>query len=344
MRSCTKHSCQTPTSFAVEGVDSEGIAAMIIDITHCGKKIYSGEQWKCSPYTAAARGADRTFHAVDTPMNWDAAQAYCKTHYSDLASIHNAEEQELARTACGDIVTTDELPITSCTASSESGAEAEAGRGATDTENLLGCVDGTTCLAAGAGADPLAWGCCGPHGGRQQCPSNQPVMCLHAPISVGAENDGGAHDCEATADECAAFGGTKAKQYGCNKAYDNIGTRDEGEWATQGECGGWIKLNFGGPTPVCNMMFQQRWAEIDWVTTLLLEFSDGTSQTVQLQQNPNLNSYPITAVTTVYVKITLQQPLYPEGTTHLPDGYETTTCNTGAKEIQFTSCGDTPHG
>ena len=252
-------SCSIPTSYAVEGVDSEGIAAMILSIDHCGKLIVSNDQWKCSPFTAASTGADRTFTAVPEAMDWDVAQQYCKTHFSDLASIHNAEEQELARTACGDIVETDELPIASCTASSESGAAAEAGRGATDTENLLGCVDGTTCLAAGDGADPLAWGCCGAHGGRQMCPQNQPIMCLHAPISVGHENDAGAHDCEATEDACDAYGGTKAKQYGCEKAYDNVGVRDEGEWATEGECGGFIKLNFASPTTVCTMMFQQRW-------------------------------------------------------------------------------------
>ena len=337
-------SCQTPTSFAVEGVDSEGIAAMIVDITHCGKKIYSGDQWKCSPFTAASQGADRTFHAIDQPMNWDAAQAYCKDHYSDLASIHNEEEQALARQACGDIVETDELPIESCSASTEYGADSEAARGSTDDARTLGCVDGTQCTTYGNGADPLGWGCCGPHGGRAQCPSAQPVMCLHAPTSVGAANDPTARDCEANEALCADYGGTKAKQYGCEKAFDNLGTRDEGEWSTQGEYGGFIKMNFAAPTNVCTMMFQQRWAEIDWVTTLLLQFSDGSSQTVPLQTGPELNSYTLRQVTTSYVKITLQQPMYPEGTTHLPAGFTESSGNTGAKEIQFMGCGNTPHG
>ena len=81
---------------------------------------YTGTQWKCSPVTPHALGADRTFHAVEQPMNWDQANQYCTQNFGGLASIHNAEEQDLARQECGRIVKTDEVPITSCSASSES--------------------------------------------------------------------------------------------------------------------------------------------------------------------------------------------------------------------------------
>lgn len=247
--------CNTPTAFAIEAVDSEGVAALLAEIDHCGSSITTSTQWKCSPVTPFALGAERTFHAVDTPMNWDQANQYCTQHYSGLASIHSAEEQDLAKQACGALVTTDEVPITSCTASSEF----------TD-------------------------------------------------------------------------------QYSCDRAYDNNGARDEGEWATASEFGGWIQLNFDGQINIGSMAFQQRWAEIDWATAATLQFSDGSTQQVQLNQVPDIVTYQIAPPkTTSSVKITFTTLKYPQGSTP-PAGYDALTGNIGAKEIQFFEDGVTPHG
>ena len=245
--------CNTPTSYAIEAVDSEGVAALLAEITHCGSTIYTGTQWKCSPVSPFALGAERTFHAVETPMTWTEANQYCTQNFGGLASIHNAEEQDLARQACGALVTTDELRITECSASSQ-----------------------------------------------------------------------------------------YSDQYSCDRAYDNNGARDQGEWATASEFGGWIQLNFESQVEVGSMAFQQRWAEIDWAVAATLQFSDGSQQPVQLQQVPDIVTYPLTPVSTTFVKITFT-PKYPQGS-QPPEGFDALTGNTGAKEIQFFESGVTPHG
>ena len=94
------------------------------------------------------------------------------------------------------------------------------------------------------------------------------------------------------------------------------------------------------------MGFQQRWAEIDWVTTVQLTFSDGSTQDINIQQVPAFAHYPITPVDTDHVKVTITGVATPAGTqyTH-PDGTsQEATCNSGAKEIEFYEGGDTPHG
>ena len=246
--------CTTPTAFAVEAVDSEGVAALIASTRHCGTNIATNDQWKCSPVTPFALGADRTFHAVDTSMTWEEANRYCTQNFGGLASIHNAEEQQLARDACGALVTTDEVAITDCTASTE-----------------------------------------------------------------------------------------YSDQFSCEKAYDNNGRQNEGEFATASEFGGWIQMNFAQQTNIGSMAFQQRWAEIDWCTSITLQFSDGSTQQIQLQQDPAIVTYPIQPVATTSVKITFAAPRYPQGS-QPPEGYDALTGNTGAKEIQFFEVGDSPHG
>ena len=188
-------------------------------------------------------------------MTWDQANQYCTQNFGGLASIHSQEEQQLAREACGALVTTDEVVITSCTSSSQYN-----------------------------------------------------------------------------------------EQFSCEKAYDNDGHANVGEFATASESGGWIQLNFDGQVTVGSMAFQQRWAEIDWATEVTLQFSDGSTQVVQLQQNPSIATYPISpARTTSYVKITFTTMKYPVGSTP-PQGFTELTGNSGAKEIQFFEDGVSPHG
>ena len=54
-------------------------------------------------------------------------------------------------------------------------------------------------------------------------------------------------------------------------------------------------------------------------------------------------TYQITPVATTSVRVTYTQVKYPQGSAP-PEGYDTLTGNTGAKEIQFFEAGDTPHG
>lgn len=381
-------SCETPTAFAIEGVDDAGVAAVMAEIEHCGAITRTSDSWKCGtpsafqtalrptttvddmlgcndgstcmatgPQASAdcrdsptqcwdcceTRGgrarcppnwplmcaaghegvtdwdptivicsdscesfggmADRQFIAVAEEKTWLEARAYCQTHYIDLASIHTAEEQILAANECRAIVHNAALPIASCDESSSYG---ETAHGHTDQPNVLGCADGTECLAWADPAiantmqqDLAGWGCCITHGGRDRCSSNYPVMCNMPSTSTAISDD---YNCEATAADCV--GGTRDRIFGCEKAYDDSGVAGVGEFSTASECGGWIEFNFDVAVEVGSMNFQQRWAEVDWSLGITLHFSDGTTQAVQLQQTPTLETYTLMPVTTDSVRIT----------------------------------------
>ena len=157
------------------------------------------------------------------------------------------------------------------------------------------------------------------------------------------------YDCEVNEADCAPWGGAMDRRYGCERVFDNDATADFGEWSTASECGGWVQLEFGSPVAIDSMGFQQRWAEIDWVTTVTLSFDTAggcPDQVIQLQQVPSFATYPITTCTTAFVKVTLTGIAHPQGSSYtMPDGtVRDATCNTGAKEIEFYEAGATPHG
>ena len=158
-------------------------------------------------------------------------------------------------------------------------------------------------------------------------------MCAGASTATFVQGD---FNCEGDEAHCATHGGTRDRRYGCEKAYDNGGVRDIGEFATDRECGGWVQFNFDAEVSIGKMNFQQRWAEVDWALDITLEFSDGSSQSVQLQQSPELVSYPLSPVSTTFVKITFNSMG--------PGATEGRACNNGAKEVQFFEAGDTPYG
>ena len=168
--------------------------------------------------------ADRQFIAVEQRLSWTDARRYCQTHYTDLASIHTAEEQKLASAECRQIVHTDALQIQSCSESSAYG-DTEGSRGTSADNSHITCVDGTSCQVSGAGADPLGWGCCQYRGGRAQCPPNAPVMCVRQ-WGILAETANGANnfDCEVHEADCAQWGGTMDRRYGCENVFDNDAT------------------------------------------------------------------------------------------------------------------------
>ena len=58
-------------SYAIHAVDSEGIAAVIGDFTHCGTTVVTSDQWKCAPITAMTAGPDPPPPplAIPTPRN-----------------------------------------------------------------------------------------------------------------------------------------------------------------------------------------------------------------------------------------------------------------------------------
>eukprot|EP01048_Picozoa_sp_COSAG05_P023669 COSAG05_NODE_5222_length_1232_cov_1.182701_2_plen_278_part_01 len=202
-------SCDTPTAFAIEAVDSEGVASVMAQITHCGSTIYTGTQWKCQAANPFGYGADRQYIAIDTPMNWDEANTYCTQNYAGLASIHSMEQQLLANAECAKLVTVDEVPISSCSASSE-----------------------------------------------------------------------------------------YSDQYSCEHAYDNNGVADSGEFAVRGadNCDSpkWIQLNFATGQNIGSMMYEQRWAEVDWVVAGTVEYSDGSPiQNINFDQSHDFVSYPL---------------------------------------------------
>ena len=85
-------------------------------------------------------------------------------------------------------------------------ADGETSHGHTDQANVLGCVDGTECLAWADPAiantmpqDPAGWGCCIAHGGRDRCSSNYPVMCNMPSTATLISDD---YNCEATVGDC----------------------------------------------------------------------------------------------------------------------------------------------
>ena len=104
--------CQTPTAYAIEAVDSEGVAAVIAEVSHCGFTTNTGTEWKCA-VAGCTPGAStgtigcsevntRTYHVLDTAMGWAEARQACRQRFpgGDLASIHNLEQQNLAADIC----------------------------------------------------------------------------------------------------------------------------------------------------------------------------------------------------------------------------------------------------
>ena len=42
--------CETPTTYAIEAVDSEGVAAVIANFVHCGEGTHTDENWVCGDH------------------------------------------------------------------------------------------------------------------------------------------------------------------------------------------------------------------------------------------------------------------------------------------------------
>ena len=52
------------------------------------------------PVCPSCAGIENRYVLVDQPMTWAQADAYCTSNYRSLASIHSADENELAVAAC----------------------------------------------------------------------------------------------------------------------------------------------------------------------------------------------------------------------------------------------------
>ena len=123
-------SCNVYTEYAIEGVDKEGVAAVLGQFEHCGQVISTSSDWKCAPVTTAALAdhstmANRRFYGINKAMSWSDANNYCRAHYTqgNLASIHSIEDQRRASKACADIIKVDKLQILSCTSSTSGRGE-----------------------------------------------------------------------------------------------------------------------------------------------------------------------------------------------------------------------------
>ena len=107
-----RDSCQTPTSYAIEAVDSEGVAAVLAEINHCGFTTSTGTEWKCAVggctpgavtgTVGCSEVGSRTYEVIMEQMPWDQARAACRQRYpnGDLASIHSQLQQDQATEAC----------------------------------------------------------------------------------------------------------------------------------------------------------------------------------------------------------------------------------------------------
>ena len=121
-------------------------------------------------------------------------------------------------------------------------------------------------------------------------------------------------------DSCSA-----SSQYsgnnGCERAFDGS---HRNEWVTKGEGeGSFIIANLVGT--VGKFSYKQRPHRDDWNKDIRLEFSDGSSQTYQLQATADVQMFTLSkAVKTTFVKIVVVS-------TH-------NTLNNGAAEIEFFEC------
>eukprot|EP01050_Picozoa_sp_SAG11_P026903 SAG11_NODE_6613_length_1279_cov_1.140678_1_plen_395_part_01 len=93
--------CETPNAYAIEAVDSEGVAAVMADVSHCGFTTRTSDDWKCTTAgctpgattgtVGCSEVAGRAYHVLDTPMTWSDARQACRQQFpnGDLASIHS---------------------------------------------------------------------------------------------------------------------------------------------------------------------------------------------------------------------------------------------------------------
>jgi hypothetical protein len=87
-----------------------------------------------------------------------------------------------------------------------------------------------------------------------------------------------------------------APSYSCDKVYDGNFRQNAGEWSTAGEGGGWIRIEYDGTYRIDRLDFQQRWREMDWATSISIDFSDGSSQSLELMQSADMHSYALDPV------------------------------------------------
>ena len=93
-------SCDTPTTYAIHALDSEGIAAVIGDFTHCGRSVVTSDAWKCAPITSMTASdhggmhldgsSDKQYVVGPVAMDWNAARAYCQQNYDDVSEAARA--------------------------------------------------------------------------------------------------------------------------------------------------------------------------------------------------------------------------------------------------------------
>ena len=121
--------------------------------------------------------------------------------------------------------------------------------------------------------------------------------------------------------DCCSASSQYSHNHGCANAFD--GTH-RNEWVTKGEgAGSWIIAYLVGT--VSKFTYKQRTSRADWNKDIRLEFSDGSTQTYQLQATADVQTFTLSKpVKTTYVKIVVVS-------TH-------NKLNNGAAEIQFFGC------
>ena len=89
--------------------------------------------------------------------------------------------------------------------------------------------------------------------------------------------------------------------FACERAIDGALSS---QWATEGEReGAWIEILFNKSVTIDSMTFANRGSNFN-SKLMLLSFSDGSNQTVEVSDEDELLSYPLSRVTTTFVRIT----------------------------------------
>ena len=90
-------SCDTPTTYAIHALDSEGIAAIIGDFTHCGRTTVTDDQWRCAAITSMTASdhggghldgsTDKQYVAGPAMVDWAAARQCKCSSSSNLSKV-----------------------------------------------------------------------------------------------------------------------------------------------------------------------------------------------------------------------------------------------------------------
>ena len=146
-------------------------------------------------------------------------------------------------------------------------------------------------------------------------------MITQSPDEASGGSGSGDEKCKLLKVDSCSASSQYSRNNGCEHAFDGS---HRNEWVTKGEGeGSFIIANLVGT--VSKFSYKQRTSKADWNKDIRLEFSDGSTQTYQLQATADVQTFTLSKpVNTTFVKIVVVS-------THGK-------LNNGAAEIQFFGC------